>query len=96
MNKSGLIRRLAVRKKPQLTHGDVAAAVSTLVESLTNALVSGRRIEIRGFGTFTLRYHPARISHNPGTGERIAGPARHVVHFKPGRELRRRVNASAG
>ena len=96
MNKSGLIRRLAERKKPQLTHGDVAAAVSTLVESLTNALVSGRRIEIRGFGSFSLRQRPARMSRNPRTRERVAVPAKHAVYFKPGRELRRRVNASAG
>ena len=94
MNKSELIRRL-VEKKPQLAHSDVAAAVKTLVESLTDALASGRRIEVRGFGGFSLRYRSAGMSRNPRTGERVAVPAKHAVSFKPGRELRRRVNASA-
>ena len=95
MNKSGLIRRL-VEKKPQLAHNDVAAAVNTLVESLTDALASGTRIEVRGFGSFSMRYRPPRMSRNPQTGERVAVPAKHVVYFKLGRELLRRVNASAG
>ena len=94
MNKSGLIRTL-VEKKPQLTDDDVAAAVSTMIESLTDALASGSRVEVRGFGSFSMRYRPARMSSNPRTGEPIAVPAKHAVYFKPGGDLRRRANASA-
>ncbi len=94
MNKSGLIRTL-VEKKPQLADDDVAAAVSTLIESLTDALASGSRVEIRGFGSFSMRHRPAHMSRNPRTGEPIAVPPKHAVYFKPGRDLRRRVNASA-
>ena len=94
MNKSGLIRTL-VEKKPQLEDDDVAAAVSTMIGSLTDALASGSRVEVRGFGSFSMRYRPAHMSTNPRTGEPIAVPAKHAVHFKPGGDLRRRVNASA-
>jgi integration host factor subunit beta len=94
MTKSELIEALAV-KQNQLTQKDIDAAVKTLLEHMSQALAAGERIEIRGFGSFSLHHRPARTGRNPKTGETVSLPAKHVPHFKPGKELRDRVNLDA-
>ena len=91
VTKSELIDNIA-RKQPQLAYKDVELAVKTVIEQMTQALASGRRIEIRGFGSFSLHFRPARMGRNPKTGEPVPLPAKYVPHFKPGKELRRRVD----
>ncbi|MEY3218987.1 MAG: hypothetical protein RIT27_344 [Pseudomonadota bacterium] len=94
MTKSELIEALAT-KQNQLTQKDIDAAVKTLLEHMSQALATGERIEIRGFGSFSLHHRPARTGRNPKTGETVDLPAKHVPHFKPGKELRDRVNLDA-
>ena len=91
MTKSELIERIA-RKQSHLALKDVELGVKTLLEMMSSALASGDRIEIRGFGSFSLNHRPPRIGRNPKTGEPVALPAKYVPHFKPGKELRQRVN----
>ena len=91
MTKSELIDLLAARQL-HLKSDDVDMAVKTVLEQMSAALSSGERIEIRGFGSFSLHYRPPRIGRNPKTGESVALPGKHVPHFKPGKELRERVN----
>lgn len=95
MTKSELIALLA-RKQGHLKDKDVELAVKSLLEQMSNALSDGERIEIRGFGSFSLHYRPPRIGRNPKTGEAVALAGKHVPHFKPGKNLRERVNESAG
>ncbi|MFC3267999.1 integration host factor subunit beta [Vulcaniibacterium thermophilum] len=90
MTKSELIELLAQRQG-HLKGEDVDLAVKALLEMMGGALASGERIEIRGFGSFSLHYRPPRMGRNPKTGESVALPAKHVPHFKPGKELRERV-----
>ncbi|MBO4329077.1 MAG: integration host factor subunit beta [Rhodocyclaceae bacterium] len=94
MTRSELILRLAARF-PHLGMRDTELAVKTMLDTMAQAIVEGQRIEIRGFGSFALNYRPARIGRNPKTGERVEVPAKHVPHFKAGKELRERVNQSA-
>jgi integration host factor subunit beta len=68
--------------------------LNCLLKHMADALVKGERIEIRGFGGLDLRYRPPRIARNPKTGEAIMLPTKVVLHFKPGKELRDRVNAA--
>ena len=91
MTKSELIETLT-RRQPHLKADDVDLAVKTLLEMMGGALSTGERIEIRGFGSFSLHYRPPRMGRNPKTGESVALPAKHVPHFKPGKELRERVS----
>jgi integration host factor subunit beta len=93
MTKSELIERLA-RKNAQLPYKDVELAVKTLLEQMSQALATGNRIEIRGFGSFSLHFRPPRIGRNPKTGASVALAGKHVPHFKPGKEMRERVNQS--
>ena len=93
MTKSELIARLAERF-PQLVAKDADFAVKMILDALTSALVKGDRIEIRGFGSFALNYRPPRIGRNPKSGERVLVPEKRVPHFKPGKELRERVDAA--
>jgi integration host factor subunit beta len=93
MTKSELIELIA-RKQKHLPAKDVELAVKHLLELMSNSLSGGDRIEIRGFGSFSLHYRPARMGRNPKTGEAVALSGKHVPHFKPGKELRERVNAS--
>lgn len=93
MTKSELIESLA-RKQSHLAHKDVELAVKSLLEQMSQALATGKRIEIRGFGSFSLHYRPPRVGRNPKTGESVSLPGKYVPHFKPGKELRERVNAS--
>ena len=91
MTKSELINSIAARQN-QLSYRDIELAVNTMIDTLSDALVEHKRIEIRGFGSFTLHYRPPRIGRNPKTGEKVKVSARSVVHFKPGKELRERVD----
>ncbi|MFM8331261.1 MAG: integration host factor subunit beta [Candidatus Methylumidiphilus sp.] len=95
MTKSELIEILA-RKNFHLPQGDVEVAVKSMIEQMSNALSSGERIEIRGFGSFSLHYRPPRVGRNPKTGDSVDLTSKYVPHFKPGKELRDRVNLSAG
>ena len=91
MTKSELIAALAERQK-QLAFADVELAVRNVIEQMSGALATGDRIEIRGFGSFSLHYRPPRTGRNPKTGTAVALPGKYVPHFKPGKELRQRVN----
>ena len=91
MTKSELIEVLAAEQS-HLAYKDVELAVRCVLEQMSNALASGNRIEIRGFGSFSLHYRPPRIGRNPKTGDSVALAGKHVPHFKPGKELRDRVN----
>jgi len=92
MTKSELIAQLSV-KQPQLDYRDVELAVKELIDQLSTALAAGQRIEVRGFGSFSLHYRPPRIGRNPKTGDSVQVPDKHVPHFKPGKELRERVDS---
>lgn len=94
MTKSELIERIAQRQT-HLAYRDVELAVKTILEQMAQWLAGGDRIEIRGFGSFCLHYRPRRLGRNPKTGAPVALPAKHVPHFKPGKELRERVDHSA-
>ncbi len=91
MTKSELIARLAERF-PQLVAKDAELAVKVILDAMTEALARGDRIEIRGFGSFSLNYRPPRIGRNPRSGERVDVPEKWVPHFKAGKELRERVD----
>jgi integration host factor subunit beta len=93
MMKSELIERIA-RKQSHLAYKDIELAVKSLLEQMSNSLSSGERIEIRGFGSFSLHYRPPRSGRNPKTGSSVSLPGKYVPHFKPGKELRERVNES--
>lgn len=94
MTKSELIDRLT-NKQVHLAHKDVELVVKCLLEQMSDALANGDRIEIRGFGSFSLHYRPPRIARNPKTGETVSLPSKYVPHFKPGKELRERVDYRA-
>ena len=94
MTKSELIEALAETQR-HLSHADVDMAVRAIIDQMSAALSSGERIEIRGFGSFSLHFRPPRMGRNPKTGESVALPGKHVPHFKPGKELRERVNQAA-
>ncbi|ADJ27154.1 integration host factor subunit beta [Nitrosococcus watsonii] len=91
MTKSGLIERLAQRQA-LLSYRDVELAVKMLLEVMSQALAQGERIEIRGFGSFSLHYRPPRSGRNPKTGDTVPLSSKYVPHFKPGKELRERVD----
>jgi len=91
MTKSELIAQLAARHT-QFSLADVELAVKTILDALGKNLARGERIEIRGFGSFSLSYRPARMGRNPKSGERVEVLAKHVPHFKAGKELRDRVD----
>ena len=93
MMKSELIERIA-RKQSHLAYKDIELAVKSLLEQMSNSLSNGERIEIRGFGSFSLHFRPPRTGRNPKTGDSVLLPGKHVPHFKPGKELRERVNDS--
>lgn len=93
MTKSELIERIAARQT-QLSQKDVELAVKTLLEHMSQTLASGERIEIRGFGSFSLHYREPRLGRNPKTGDTVELAGKYVPHFKPGKEMRERVNMS--
>ena len=91
MTKSELIEILTQRQA-HLKADDVDLAVKSLLEMMATSLAHGDRIEIRGFGSFSLHFRPPRTGRNPKTGDAVALPGKHVPHFKPGKELRERVS----
>lgn len=91
MTKSELIAKLAARY-PQLVAKDAELAVKTILDAMAKNLAEGERIEIRGFGSFSLNYRPPRVGRNPKTGEKVNVPEKYVPHFKAGKELRERVD----
>ena len=93
MTKSDLIARLAERF-PQLVAKDADLAVKMILDAMSEALAKGDRIEIRGFGSFSLNYRPPRVGRNPKSGDKVNVPAKWVPHFKAGKELRERVDES--
>ncbi|MGH1472186.1 MAG: integration host factor subunit beta [Cellvibrionaceae bacterium] len=93
MTKSELIEKIADRQD-QLPAKDVELAVKLILDYMSDILSSGDRIEIRGFGSFSLHYRAPRVGRNPKTGESVQLEGKHVPHFKPGKEMRDRVNDS--
>ena len=91
MMKSELIDILA-REQNHLAYKDVELAVRCILEQMSASLASGDRIEIRGFGSFSLHFRPPRVGRNPKTGDAVTLTGKYVPHFKPGKELRERVN----
>lgn len=91
MIKSELIQRIA-DDNPHLYQRDVERIVATVFEEITEALTRGDRVELRGFGAFSVKYREARIGRNPRTGEAVSVPEKKVPFFKTGKELRERLN----
>jgi len=91
MTKSDLIRQLA-EANPHLYQRDIERIVSTVFEEVTEALVRGDRVELRGFGAFSVRHRSSRVGRNPRTGEEVRVPDKAVPYFKTGKELRERLN----
>ena len=92
LTKSELVAYITA-DQPQLSETDVELAVNSILDRMSNALANGERIEIRGFGSMTLHYRPPRVGRNPKTGDRVHVPEKYVPHFKPGANLRKRVNS---
>ncbi len=92
MTRSQLILRLAERN-PHLYHRDVERIVTTIFDEISAALTRGARVELRGFGAFSVKRRSARIGRNPRTGEAVDVAAKHLPYFKTGKELRERINA---
>jgi integration host factor subunit beta len=92
MTRSDLVVRLA-ESFPQLTHRDTEFAVKTILDAMSDALARGHRIEIRGFGSFSISRRPPRVGRNPRSGEPVVIAEKLVPHFKPGKALREKVDA---
>ena len=95
MTRSDLVEELAARFS-QLAHRDAEHAVKTLLDAMSDTLACGNRIEIRGFGSFSINRRPPRMGRNPRSGESVAIPEKRVPHFKPGKALREAVEARTG
>ncbi|MBL4583345.1 MAG: integration host factor subunit beta [Pseudomonadales bacterium] len=93
MTKSELIEKIA-EQQPQLSLKDIELAVKAILEQMADVLATGRRIEVRGFGSFSLHYRSPRTGRNPKSGDPVRLQGKHVPHFKPGKDLRERVNSS--
>jgi len=93
MTKSELIEIIAQKQK-HLSYKDIEYSVKTMIEQMAQSLSSGERIEIRGFGSFSLHFRPPRMGRNPKTGDPVPLSGKYVPHFKPGKALRARVNIS--
>lgn len=91
MTKSELIERL-MEKYSDLPPREVEIAIKEMLEQMAQSLAKGKRIEIRGFGSFSLHYRAPRVGRNPKTGQSVELTGKYVPHFKPGKELRERVN----
>lgn len=91
MTRSDLVNQLAERFG-QLTHRDTEFAVKTILDAMSDALARGHRIEIRGFGSFSINRRPPRVGRNPRSGEQVVIPEKLVPHFKPGKALREAVD----
>lgn len=93
MIKSELVQKLADNLM-QIPEKTVADAVNLLLDLMATELEKGRRIEVRGFGSFSLHHRPPRNAHNPKTGAKVITDEKYTPHFKPGKALRERVNTS--
>jgi len=93
MTRSDLVARLSERFS-QLTQRDTEFAVKTMLDAMSDALARGHRIEIRGFGSFSINRRPPRMGRNPRSGEQVVIPEKLVPHFKPGKALREAVDAT--
>ncbi|WP_032092148.1 integration host factor subunit beta [Necropsobacter rosorum] len=94
MTKSELIENL-VQKNPSVPVKEVESAVKDILEQMSQTLENGDRIEVRGFGSFSLHFRQPRIGRNPKTGDQVKLEAKSVPHFKAGKELRERVDVRA-
>ena len=94
MTRSSLVARLAERV-PHLMARDTELAVRLILDAIGDALAEGSRVEVRGFGSFALSFRPPRLGRNPKSGDQVVVPAKHVPHFKAGKELRERVDQIA-
>ncbi len=90
INKKDLIEIIA-KEQDQLPYRDIELSVKTIIKSMVNSLKKGERIEIRGFGSFSLRYRKPRVGRNPKSGQSVNIEERYVPHFKPGKNLKERV-----
>lgn len=90
INRSDLVQLLIVKYNinPRLAE----SLVKVVLEQMTDALSQGKRIEIRGFGSFERRYYPPKVTHNPKTGEKLTTEGSYSIHFKPGKQLKENVN----
>ena len=95
MIKSGLVQTIA-QQNMHLYHRDVERIINTILDEIITALANGDRVELRGFGAFSVKEREARMGRNPRTGETVAVTAKRVPFFKTGKELRERMNAGAG
>lgn len=95
MTRSDLVEELAARFS-QLAHRDAEHAVKIILDAMSDTLARGNRIEIRGFGSFSINRRPPRMGRNPRSGESVAIPEKRVPHFKPGKALREAVEARTG
>ena len=93
MIKSELIEKLAA-ENIHLTHAEVERVVNVILGQMTESLSDGGRVELRGFGAFSVRSRPARVGRNPRTGETVEVPEKRVPYFKPGKEMRQRLNGT--
>lgn len=93
MTKSELIEQIAMQQ-PALSAKDVETAVRLIIDDITDTLAERGRVEIRGFGSFSLHYREPRTGRNPKTGDPVKLDGKYVPHFKPGKELREQVDAS--
>lgn len=91
MIRSELVQKLAA-ENPELGLAEVDRVVSTLFSAITDQLAKGGRVELRGFGAFSTRAREGRVGRNPRTGEPVTVPAKRVPYFKPGKEMRARLN----
>ena len=94
MTKSELIQRIA-ELNPHLYHRDVERIVSTILEEISEALAAGNRVELRGFGAFSVKRRDARVGRNPRTGEAVQVAEKHIPFFKTGKQLRERLNSGS-
>jgi integration host factor subunit beta len=94
MTKSDLIKRLA-EANPHLYLRDIERIVATVFDEVTEALIRGDRVELRGFGAFSVRHRTSRVGRNPRTGEEVKVPGKAVPYFKTGKELRERLNVAS-
>lgn len=93
MIKSELIQQIS-QKYPHLYHRDVERIINRIFDEITGSLAKGNRVELRGFGAFSVKQRPARLGRNPRTGDPVNVPGKFVPFFKTGKELRERLNKS--
>lgn len=91
ITKSELIENIAAQQN-HLAYKDIELSIKSIIEQMSTSLAKGERIEVRGFGSFSLHFRPPRIGRNPKTGDAVSLSGKHVPHFKPGKKLRERVN----